>query len=87
MNYGFQLTELDVECVLRRQHARVINAHGESVDALARRLLDEVDAGQVERAALKYSTELEAQTEAAYEELERELVAKGVLRDAQDQVP
>ena len=49
-------------------------------DVLGEQLLLTLDCGRIEKAALKHSVALEQQTDAAADEIERQLVEQGVLR-------
>ncbi|KZN20583.1 MULTISPECIES: hypothetical protein [Pseudomonas] len=76
---AFQITEDDVENVLRRHSLRVSNTQGKSFAEMAGVLFDDLDHGRVERAALTASSDLEEQTLGAYEEIKVILVEMGVL--------
>jgi len=78
--FGFQVTEEDVANVLRRQWTRVTNTDGVPFDVMGEQLFMTLDADQIERVALKHSCDLDEQTDAAMEEIDRQLVAQGVLR-------
>jgi hypothetical protein len=77
--HAFGISEEDVANVLRKNSARLTNVAGQSLDEMAGALLADIDGAAVERAALKGGVELEEQTEAAYEEIARQLVRQGVL--------
>jgi hypothetical protein len=77
--HAFGISEDDIEAVLRKNGARMVNAAGRSFEQVAEDLFDDIDHGLVERAALKSSTDLDEQTTAAHEEIERQLVQLGVL--------
>lgn len=77
--HAFGITEEDLENVLRKHWARIVNSGGKSFEHMADDLFSSIDEAAVEGAALKGGVELEEQTDAAYEELERQLVERGVL--------
>jgi hypothetical protein len=81
MNHSFGISEEDIESVLSKHWARVANSDGKSFEDMAGDLFAHLDAGAIERAALKGGVDLDDQTEAAYEEIERQLVARGVLSE------
>jgi hypothetical protein len=76
---AFQITEDDIENVLRSYSLRVSNTQGKSFSEMAAELIDEIDHDRVEMSALNSSTELEQQTQGAYEEIKNILVEIGVL--------
>lgn len=80
---AFGISEEDVENVLRRHVARLrlVTAPPGALDytTVAEKLFGAIDQSAVERAALKGGVELEEQTDAAYDEIERQLVHQGVL--------
>lgn len=78
--FGFEATEEDVETVLKREWHRVGNTNGASFEMMAEQLLGDLNCGAIEKAALKHSCELDEQTNAALEEIDRQLVGLGVLR-------
>ena len=79
MNHAFGISEDDVEVVLCKHWSRVANSDGKPFEDMASDLYYMVDADAVERAALKSGTDISAQTYAAHEEIERQLVERGVL--------
>jgi hypothetical protein len=79
MNHAFGISEEDVENVLSKHWARVANSDGKSLENMAVDLFTHLDADAIERSALKGGVDLDDQTEAAYEEIERQLVERGVL--------
>lgn len=76
---AFQITEDDIENVLHAYSLRVTNTHGKSFETMASELISEIDHGRVEKAALNSGTELDVQTNGAYEEIKDILVEIGVL--------
>lgn len=76
---AFQISEDDIEIVLRRNSLRVSNTQGKSFSEIAEQLIDEIDHERVESAAMCASCELEEQTEAAHEEIKTICVELGVL--------
>jgi hypothetical protein len=79
MNFGFGISEEDVETVLRRNAARVHNPTNKSLADLARELFDGINADAVEAAALENSCDLDEQTDHAHDEIERQLVEQGAI--------
>ncbi len=79
MNFAFQISEEDVENVLRNNWKRVVNTNGRSFKDMSEQLYLEVDEGAVEKAALKSGNDLETQTDAAYAKIARQLITMGVL--------
>lgn len=77
---AFGISEDDVHNVLQNHHDRLTAATGADLESLARDLFNDLDHGAVERAALRGGTELDQQTEAAYEEVETQLIEFEVLR-------
>lgn len=78
-NTAFQITQDDVESVLHSYTKRIINSRGMSIYDLAADVFGEIDLGRVEKAAVKSSTDFDAQVSAAYEEIKGILVEVGVL--------
>lgn len=76
---AFGIGDEDIENVLSRHWARVANTGGKSFGDIAAELFPLIDAGAVEKAALDGGTELDEQVEAAYADIERQLVERGVL--------
>ena len=80
---AFGISEEDVENVLRRHASRLrlVTAPSGTLGytAVAEKLFDAIDQSAVERAALKGGVELEEQTDATYDEIERQLVSQWVL--------
>ena len=83
---AFGINEEDIEKVLRKHWDRVANTDGKSFEDMADELFTSIDAPAVERAALKGGVELEEQTDAAYAEIERQLVQQGVLEELRSEV-
>lgn len=82
MYTAFEVTEDDIENVLRRHAVKVANTQGKSFALMANELyadLADVDFGRIERAALNAGVELSVQTEGAYAEIRDLLVDRGVL--------
>jgi hypothetical protein len=77
---AFGISEDDIETVLRQQWARVANSDGKTFEQMASDLFNDIDHGAVEKAALNGGTEMDEQTTAAYEEIEKQLVARGALK-------
>lgn len=78
-NTAFQITEDDIENVLRSYSLRVTNTDGKSFTQMAEDLLVEIDADRVEKAALNASNDLEGQAQGAFDEIKDILVEMGVL--------
>ena len=76
---AFGISEEDVEIVLRANWARVGNTEGKSLELMASDLFAGLDDGAIEKAALDGGTEMDDQITAACAEIERQLVADGVL--------
>ncbi|MFL1449177.1 hypothetical protein ACI77O_12350 [Pseudomonas tritici] len=76
---AFQIISDDVEAVLNNYHLRLVDSRGQSNEVLAGQLINEIDHGRVEKAALDTSTDMDAQTTAAHDEIKAILVVMGVL--------
>ncbi len=76
---AFQVTEEDIENVLQQYSLRVTDTQGKSFETMAAELIDEIDHGRIEKAALKSGTELDVQTQGAFDEIKQILVELGVL--------
>lgn len=79
---AFEITEDDIENVLRANSLKVANTNGKSFAAMASELYGElvdVDFGRIERAALASGVDLDAQTDGAYAAIRAILVERGVL--------
>lgn len=80
MNTAFQISSDDVVTVLRRRALHVANSGGRSFEHMAEELIDDLDTDRIEFAALRASTEVDEQTDAALEEIERQLIDTGVIK-------
>lgn len=76
---AFQVTEEDIENVLRNYSLRVADTQGKSFETMAEELIDEIDCARVEKAALMSGCDLNDQTQGAYDEIKKILVELGVL--------
>lgn len=76
---AFQITEEDIENVLRGYALRVTNTQGKSFETMASELINEIDHARVEKAALNSGCDLDVQTIGAYDEIKQILVEIGVL--------
>lgn len=76
---AFQVTEEDIENVLRNYSLRVTDTCGKSFETMAAELIGEIDCGRVEKAALNSGCGLDEQTQGAYDEIKNILVEIGVL--------
>lgn len=79
MNTAFQISSDDVITVLRRRSLHVANTNGHSFESMAEEILDDLDTDRIEFAALRASTDLDEQTDAALDEIERQLIDHGVI--------
>ena len=79
MSTAFEVTPEDVESVLHAYSLRVTDTQGKSFETMAGELIDEIDTGRVEKAALAGGVDLDDQTTAAHEEIKEILVELGVL--------
>jgi hypothetical protein len=79
MKKAFQVSEEDIEQVLRDYTYRVANTHGQSFEAMAGDLIDEIDHNRIAKAALAAGCDLDDQTRAAHAEIHRNLVELGVI--------
>lgn len=77
--FAFEVTEQDVENVLRINAIKVANSGGKSFSHMAEDILPDLDTGRVADAALSGGDTLDEQTDAAYEEIRKILVEDGVL--------
>ena len=76
---AFEISPDDIESVLHSYSLRVANTQGQSFEAMAAELIDEIDRDRVEKAALKGGVDLGDQTSAALAEIKDILVEMGVL--------
>lgn len=76
---AFQISTDDVESVLHSYTHRLINTHGLSILELTAELYDQIDHGRIEKAALAAEPNMEAQANAALQEIKDNLVDLGVL--------
>ena len=79
MHTAFEITPEDVEAVLHSYTHRVMNTQGLSYEALSEELINEIDHGRVEKAALKGGCDLDSQTQAAHDEIHAILVEMQVI--------
>jgi hypothetical protein len=77
-NIAFQITEEDVENVLRSNALHAANTNGKSFESIAAEICDDLDHGKIESAAL-YGNDMEQQTNYACDEIARQLREKGIL--------
>jgi uncharacterized NAD(P)/FAD-binding protein YdhS len=77
--WAYQHTADDVENVLRDHATRVVNTEGKPLDVLAEELVEELDDGAIEKAALRGGVDLDDQTTAANEEILRQLIERGLI--------
>ena len=75
---AYEVTEEDVENVLRSNALAVANTNGKSFESMANELLGHLDLDLVEQAAL-YGDDLDEQTDYANDEIARQLRVMGVL--------
>lgn len=83
---AFQVTEEDIEAVLRENALAVANAEGRTFAEMASELMAGIDHCLVEAAAL-YGDGLDEQVVYAYEEITRQLRAMGTLEPLRHQCP
>lgn len=79
---AFEITEEDIENVLREEWARFEARDGESFEIVAERVLaglTEEELARIERAALDAGTDLEDQVDGAYRQIEAILEREGWL--------
>ncbi len=76
---AFEITPDDVESVLQAYSLRVANTGGRAFSDLAEELFDEMDHERIQDAALAGSTDLDGQTQAAFDEIKNSLVELGVI--------
>lgn len=79
MGQAFGISEEDVVSVLEANLGAIVNRGSQPLDDMAHDLLGRIDHGAVERAALKGGVDLDEQTEAAHEEIRRQLLCMGIL--------
>jgi hypothetical protein len=77
-NSAFQITEVDVETVLRRNSLAVADSKGKSFESMAAEIYGDLDHDAIEAAAL-YGSDMDEQTDYALAEIERQLRESGVL--------
>ena len=76
---AFGITADDVENVLHSYALSVTNTSRKSFETMAAELIEEIDHGRVEKAALESGCDFEEQTQGAYDEIKAILVEIGVL--------
>lgn len=78
---AFEITQEDVETVLRNHLENVVNPEGKPLEAVAQTLLDQgaIDFARAEKAALDSSCDLDEQTQGAHDEIKDMLVEIGAL--------
>lgn len=81
---AYEVTEEDVENVLRRNSLRVSNTKGKPFEAMASEIFEHLDVSLIEDAALK-GDDLNEQTDYAYDEITRQLREQGVLEPLKDE--
>lgn len=86
MNTGFGISEEDIELVLQRCGGRILAPTGKGgkldMTAIVDQAFEDLDHDAIEVAALRHSNTLSEQTDAALDEIERQLVKHGVLAPA-----
>lgn len=75
---AFEITEEDVEHVLRKHVLDVANTNGKSFESMANEIWPVLDHSAIEGAAL-YACELDLQTQHAHDEIANQLRALGIL--------
>jgi len=76
---AFQVTSEDIEGVLSAYSLRVADSKGKSFETMAAELIEEIDCGRVEKAALDSGETLDEQTQGAFDEIKAILTEMGVL--------
>lgn len=76
---AYQVTEEDISNVLENYSLRVLDTQGKSFETMAAELMGEIDHARIEHVALKAGPDLDAQTQAANDEIKTILVEIGVL--------
>ena len=76
---AFQITNEDIENVLRNYSLRVTDTQGKSFETMAAELIGEIDCERIEKAALMSGSDLDEQTQGAYDEIKKILVELGIL--------
>lgn len=79
---AFEISEIDVEVVLRAHRERIVSPMVRSFDALAQSVYGELtdeDFGRIEKAALDSGTDMDEQTDGAHDELRTILSERGIL--------
>jgi hypothetical protein len=77
-NMAYQVTEEDVENVLRFHSLSVANTNGKSFESIANEVFSDLDADRIETAAL-YGNDLDEQTGYANDEIAIQLRELGIL--------
>lgn len=75
---AFEIAPGDVANVLASNWCDVADTGGKSIEAIAEEIFPELDFGHIEEAALM-ADDLDAQTDAAHDEIARQLRDMGVL--------
>lgn len=78
LHHAFEITEEDVEVVLRANSLKVANTNGMSFEAMAEMLLPQLDTDRIALVALG-ANDMDDQTTAAHVEIHRQLWAAGVV--------
>lgn len=84
-NYAYQVTEEDVENVLRSNSLAVANTNGKSFESIANEVFGNLDFDLIEHAAL-CGDDLDEQTDYANEETARQLREMGILEPLKEAV-
>lgn len=83
--FAYEVTELDVENVLRSNCLAVANTNGKSFESMASEIFPSLDFSLIEDAAL-VGDDLDQQTDYAYDEIARQLRQQGVLEPLKEAV-
>jgi len=76
---AFQITEKDIENVLRDYSLRVTDTEGKSFETMSSELIGEIDHVRVQKAALSSGVTIEEQATGANDEIRKILIEIGVL--------
>lgn len=80
LSHAWEVTEEDIEDVLRENSLLVVDSGGATFAAMAAGILYTLDCGRVSAAAVAGGDDMESQTEASHREIRAILVETGVLK-------
>lgn len=80
LGYAWEVTEQDIEDVLRDNSLHVANSAGATLAQMAENIFGAIDCARVSSAALNGGDDMDSQVEASHREIRAILVETGVLK-------